>query len=446
MSTAKDTQETMARHPFVAQFIDQGRARPTEGLTDWWSELRTSALQNLVGLDVPGKKDEAWRFIKLDPIVDRTWLAEADAAFDISESDVENRRLVESEEATLVFANGQFAPELSNVGDLTDGVRVTTWSELRDAGELEVIEDHVDITDFWDDDVFYNLNSANFEDGAVVVVDDKTVVDTPIHILHIGSAEPGEYAAHPRNVIVAGQSAEVTIIEEFASTGDGTYFHNVVDEVSLAPNSHVRHVKVQRDSDQSFHVARNQITLERDSNYLATAVNLGAALSRNDSYARFDGKNIECTLDGLGFISGDQVTDTHTALDHQLSDSESYQLQKNIVDDRAHSVFNGKIFVRQDAQRIDSNQLNQNLLLSPRAQVDTKPQLEIFADDVVCSHGATVGQLEEKHFFYLMARGLDPERARALLTYAFAAEILEDIEVDSLRTELEDLIMEQTTN
>lgn len=444
MSIAEDTRETMARHPFVAQFIDQGRARSAKGMPEWWADYRTDRLQQLVGLDVPGRKDEDWRFVNLKPLLENTWQAESDAVADIGEEDIEHRRLPEASNSTLVFTNGRFVPELSNIEGMPDGVTVTTWSQLRDEGELDVVEDRFDIADYWADDLFYNLNGANFEDGAVVVVDRNTVVDQPIHLLHVADPSAGEYASHPRNVIVTGESAEVSVIEEYATVGEGVYFHNVVDQISLAANSKVRHVKVQRDSTEAYHMARNVVDIAQDANYESTSVNLGAALSRNDSYALFNGRNIECTLDGLGFIDGDQVHDTHTALDHDHPDAESYQLQKNIVDDRAHAVFNGKIFVQQDSQRIDSNQLNQNLLLSRRAQVDTKPQLEIFADDVVCSHGATVGQLEEKHLFYLMARGVERERARALLTYAFAAEILEDIEVDTLRDRLEAHIMEET--
>ncbi len=447
MSIAEDKKETMARHPFIARFIEHGNARSTDGIPQWWSEFRTQALRRLVSLDVPTRKDEEWKFINLAGLTGGEYVSETDVSLNLDDDTVEERRLPESSAATLVFANGRYEPGLSNVDDLADGVRVTTWSELREAGETAILRDHIDIAEFWEEDLFYNLNGANFEDGAVIMVPRNQVLETPIHILYVaGGSQDADHAmaTHPRNVIVTGESAEVTVIEEYASFDGGCYFHNVVDEISLGANSKVRHVKVQRDSKEAYHVARNIVTLSQDSNYDSTTVNLGAALSRSDAYARFDGKNIECTLDGLGFISGKQVTDTHTAMDHALPDSTSYQLQKNIVADRAHSVFNGKIFVRQDAQRIDSNQLNQNLLLSPRAHVDTKPQLEILADDVVCSHGATVGQLQDDQLFYLMTRGMDEEQARSLLTYAFAAEVLEDIEVDSLRNRLESLLMERT--
>ncbi len=444
MSTAEGTRkETMARHRFTAQAIEHGKARSVEGLAPWWADFRRSAQQRLVSLDVPGPKDEEWRFIKLGPIVDAEYVMDSQAAVEIDEAVIEKRRIPEARGATLVFSNGRFQPELSNTQSLPEGVRLTTWSQVAAEGGADELEEYVGIADYWEDDVFYNANGANFDDGAVLVVPRNQVVETPIHLLYVGSGEAGEYAAHPRNVIVAGESSECTVIEEYATFDGGTYFHNVVDEVSVGANATVRHVKVQRDSTNARHMARNLVTLSQDSVYEATAVNLGAELSRNDSYARFDGTNVECTLDGLVYIDGRQVHDTHTAMDHALPDSKSYQLQKTIVDDRAHSVFNGKIFVRQDAQRIDSNQLNQNLLLSRRAQVDTKPQLEIFADDVVCSHGATVGQLQDDQLFYLLSRGMEEENARSLLTYAFAAEILEDIQVDSLRQRLESMLMRQ---
>ncbi len=437
--------ETMAKHPFVARFIDQGRARSTEGLPQWWADFRTSALQRLVGLDVPGAKDEEWRFIRLASLAGEEFVAEFDADRQVNENELSEVTVPESAGARLVFSNGQFLPELSDTSALADEVTVTTWSQLREAGDLDEIHDYLDIADFWEDDLFYNLNGANFEDGAVIMVPRNEVVETPIHIVYLANGEGNDFAAHPRNIIVAGESAQVTVIEEFAGAGEGTYFHNVVDEISLGANAKVRHIKVQQDQTTAYHFARNVITLSQDSNYEGTAVNFGGQLSRNDSYARFDGKNIECTLDGLAYVQGRQVTDTHTAIDHALPDSTSYQLHKTIVDDRAHSVFNGKIFVRKDAQRIDSNQLNQNLVLSPRARVDTKPQLEIFADDVVCSHGATVGQLDDEQLFYLMSRGIDAERGQAILTYAFAAEVLETIGVDSLRERLEEQVLEVTS-
>ncbi len=444
MSTAEDRKEGLARDAFVGRVIDQANARKDGDGDQWWQTFRREQAQGLVGKALPTRKDEEWKFISLKGLSEPDYISDEDVAPVVDESLLRSRAVSESEGARLVFSNGRFLADLSDTSALPDeGVEVTTLGELRDAGDLAKIEEFVDIADYWKDDVFYLANGANSQEGAVVLVDDGVVVETPIHIVYVGGADR-PFMTHPRQIVVAGESSQVTVIEEHISGKDSVYLTNVVGEYSLSKNAYIRHIKLQDQGDASFHVARNQVTLKRDANYDATAVNLGSELSRNDSYALFDGKHIECTLDGLVYLTGSKVSDTHTAIDHALPDSTSYQLQKAIVDDRAHSVFNGKIFVRQDAQRIDSNQLNQNLLLSDRAKVDTKPQLEIFADDVVCSHGATVGQLEEEQLFYMLARGIEKERAQSLLTYAFAAEILEDVTISSLRQRLEQYLMEKT--
>ncbi len=413
-----------------------------EGLPTWWSELRAAAVDRLRELSVPGRKDEEWRFLKLKPLTGRAWPSAGTSTVDVADV-VESRRIPEADGATLVFVNGRFSADHSSLDGITDAVTIAPFSGLASEDTTDLVRDYVATQTYWADDVFWNGNTANFEDGAVILVPRGEVVEPVVHLLFVGTGEEAG-AVHPRNVIVAGESAQVTVVEEYVGAGDGAYFHNVVDEVFVGANASVNHFKVQRDTDEAFHVARNLVALSRDCRYVSTAVNIGAALSRNDSYARYEGTNIDCNLDGLAFLKGTQVSDTHTAIDHALPDSRSYQLHKVIVDDRAHSVFNGKIFVRQDAQRTRSEQLNQNLLLSTGSHVDTKPQLEILADDVVCAHGATVGQLEDDHFFYLQSRGLTPEKAKALLTYAFAAEVLETITVDSLRSSLEQEVLHAT--
>lgn len=431
---------------FIEQFISQSERRPEEGLPTWLAEFRGAARERLNRIEVPGRKDEEWRFIRLNPLTSMEFLPESDVAGEADEDFVATRLLEEAQKTTLVFFNGRYQEALSQVSDLPEGVVVTNWGSAIAEDQLQVVRDIVGANDYWAEDLFYNLNSANFEDGALVLVPRNTVVEAPIHLLYISSAEQGVFATHPRNVIVAGEGAELTVVEEYSSVGEGAYFTNVVDEIAVGPNGGLKHYKVQRDAEEAFHFARNLITLSQDARYAAVAVNLGSALSRNDSYARYVGQNIDCTLDGLVHIRGSQVSDTHTAIDHALPHSRSYQLHKTIVDERAHSVFNGKIFVRKDAQKTDSFQLNQNLVLSKRAHVDTKPQLEILADDVVCTHGATVGQLEDEQFFYLRSRGIEEEQARALLIYAFAAEVLERITVDSLRDALEKEVLESVVS
>lgn len=428
---------------FVQQFIEQGGARSTDRLPTWWKEFRSSALKKLETLEVPTRKDEEWKFLKLKTLARSSFVAESDATLSLSREEIASRLLPESSASTLVFLNGRFSSELSRVDELPDDVVLTNWQGLLDQ-DPGLVRDYVGANDFWKDDLFYNLNGANFEDGAVVLIPRNTVLEKPLHILYVGSGKEGSYASHPRNIIVAGENAEATVVEEYDGRDSGAYFHNVVNEISVGANATVKHFKVQRDSTDAFHIARNLITVAQDACYDATAINLGASVSRNDSYARFEGQNIDCTLDGLVHIRGNQTSDTHTALDHAQPNSRSFQLHKVIVDEGAHSIFNGKILVRKDAQKTSSNQLNQNLLLSNKAHIDTKPQLEILADDVICSHGATVGQLSEDQFFYLMSRGIEREHARALLTYAFAAEVLETITVESLRKALEAEVLAAT--
>lgn len=431
-------------HPFTAQFVEQSLRLSRESFPEWLSKHQSKAREALPTVKVPGRKDEEWRFIKLAPILGAGFLRPAAAPLKTTKEELSEVTFQEETAARLVFLNGLYSEELSQTDALPEGVIVTTWAEFVKNHDGEEVKEVLGSVDYWKEDLFYQINAANFEDGAVILAPKNKVVEAPIHLLFLSSGEQGRFAAHPRNVIVAGESAELTVVEEYRGLGSGEYFNNVVDEVLVGRNATLHHFKVQREGTESFHMARNVIRLQQDSNYVGTAVNFGAALSRNDSYAHYEGENIDCTLDGLAHIRGTQVSDTHTAIDHRLPSSRSYQLHKVVVDEKAHSVFNGKIFVRQDAQMTRSEQLNQNLVLSRKAHVDTKPQLEILADDVVCSHGATVGQLEEEQAFYLTSRGIDPEKARSILTYAFAAEVLETITVESLRRDLESDLMAAT--
>ncbi|MBA2661110.1 MAG: Fe-S cluster assembly protein SufD [Bradymonadaceae bacterium] len=431
------------RSAFVQQFLDALDAGQAGGPA-WLTAYRKQCAQRLEALDVPTTRHEEWRFTKLRPLTDQRFGAAPVRLPDATE--LAEYRLPESAGSTLLFVNGHHVPELSSVLDLPAGVVVSTWKELGASDKLDSVREHVGQNRWFADDYFYGLNSAAFDDGVVILVPKNVVVEHPVHILNLSVAGEAAFATHPRNLIVAGESSELTVVEDYVSLdGQGVYFTNVVNEIAVGKNAHVEHVKVQRESTAAFHIARNLINLSSDSRYHSTAIALGAKLSRNDSYALFEGTNIDCTLDGLAYVDGDQVADTHSAIDHARPNSRSFQLHKCIADGKSQTVFNGKIFVRLDAQQTRSEQLNQNLLLSRRATVDTKPQLEILADDVVCSHGATVGQLEDEQLFYLESRGLDPLSAKNLLTYAFAAEVVEKIKVDSLKERLEQTIMERTS-
>nr|MDQ6926395.1 Fe-S cluster assembly protein SufD [Candidatus Eremiobacteraeota bacterium] len=293
------------------------------------------------------------------------------------------------------------------------------------------------------DQPFVALNTAFLHDAAVIIVPRDTAVATPVHLLFI--ATQPELAAHPRALLVAEAGSAVTLIEDHVALHEGAYFSNSVVEVVLGANARVEHVRVQRESGQAFHIARCAVSLAHASRYHSVNVALGARISRVEIEVRQAGAAAECSLDGLALIGESQLADTHTSIDHAEPHGTSRQLHKAIVDCAAHAVFSGKVMVRPGAQRTDSAQSSRNLLLSAKARVDTLPQLEIFADDVKCTHGATVGQLDSEEVFYLRSRGLSETVARNLLTYAFGAEVIDRIPVASLRRRLERAVLERTT-
>jgi Fe-S cluster assembly protein SufD len=329
--------------------------------------------------------------------------------------------------ARLVFVDGQFVPALSTPG--AEGVVVVplgpAFETHRDLLEPQLCR----LADFRADP-FRAINTAHLADGALVLVRANAVAKGPVQAIFAG-AQAG-VAVHPRCLLVAEQGSEVTVLEDYVGLHDGAACVNAVTEIAVGPNARVRHVRRQHESAQSFHIATCAVRLERDASYRAVSIALGARLSRYNVSVVQAGEGADCQLDGLALIGARQLADTHSLVDHAQPHGTSRQLHKCIVGGHAHAVFNGRIVVRQGAQRTDSAQASRNLLLSRRAHVDTKPQLEIFADDVKCSHGATVGQLEAEELFYLRSRGLSEPAARALLTYGFAAEVVNRIPVPSV--------------
>ena len=354
-------------------------------------------------------------------------------------ADVERFRIAEAT-AQLVFVDGVYAPELSSVAP-DGGVAIANLSAAGTA-HVAAIELHLGRHVEFRDSVFAALNTAFLHDGAVVVVPRDVVAGAPVHLLFI--ATQAGAASYPRCLLVAESGSAVTVVEDYVALQPETYFTNAVTEIALGDGAHVDHVRVQRDSGQAFHVANCAVSLATASRYRSVSVALGARISRYDLNVMHSAEGAECTIDGLALIGEHQLADTHTCIDHAKPRGVSRQLHKCIAGGAAHAVFNGKIIVRPDAQRTNSSQSSRNLLLTPKARVDTKPQLEIFADDVKCAHGATVGQLDSEALFYLTSRGLSDTAARDLLTYAFGAEIIDRIPVASLRHWLERAVLEQT--
>ncbi|HYJ47313.1 MAG TPA: Fe-S cluster assembly protein SufD, partial [Pyrinomonadaceae bacterium] len=291
------------------------------------------------------------------------------------------------------------------------------------------------------ENAFASLNTAFLEGGAFIHLPKGVSARAPLHLLFVTTENESPVASFPRVLIVADEGSSATVIESHASTGDDVYLTNAVVEIKLAQAARLTYYKVQRENLRAFHIATTSVELGRDSSFNSTTITLGAQLSRHDINVGLDGEGSECWVDGLYLVGDGQHTDTHSLIDHRRPHCTSRQLYKGILDGKSRAVFNGKVFVKRDAQQTDAQQTNRNLLLSREARVDTKPQLEIFADDVKCAHGATVGQLEEEELFYLASRGMHMDLARNLLTYGFAEEVIDKIKIESIRGQLDEAVL-----
>ena len=398
--------------------------------------LRSAALERVGSLAVPNTHDEAWRFTSLAAL-HRTPLRELQTPTRVAIEDIARWRIPEAAQR-LVFVDGVHAPHL----DITTDQNAVTVSPLTQAlvthsgavlGHLgQLAPDPLQR--------FTAQNTAHLFDAAVVIAPRNAVASGPVHVLFV--ATQPHVTSHPRTLVIAEQGSALTVIEDYVALTDEPYFTNSVTELALADNAQVHHIRLQRESQRAFHIARCALTQARASHYHSVSIALGSEISRLDTTALQSGEGTHCALDGLAHIAAQQVADTHTCITHAQAHGTSRQLHKCIVADSAQAVFNGRVQVRPGAQKIDSAQSSRTLLLGPKARVNTLPQLEINADDVRCTHGATVGQLDNDELFYLQSRGLSPEAARGLLTYAFAAEVIARIPVPSVRQQLETTVLQ----
>lgn len=407
----------------------------------WLVNLREKAGEAFESLDFPTTRVEEWKYTNVAPILKTEYVAGAGLDARLTADEIAPFTFAESRASQLVFVNGMFSRELSNSTALSNGCITANLDEIP-SEYANVARDHLAAYADYRDAVFTALNTANIRDGAFVYIADGKAVEAPIHLLFISTAmEP--VASHPRALIVAGAGAIATIIESYVSLGEDVYFTNAVTEVVAKEGAVINHYRLQEESERAFHVATTQVHQERASNYTSYAISLGGLVARHDLNVALTDENIEATVDGLYVVTGPQHTDSHTTIDHQKPHSTSHQLYKGILDGGSRAVFNGKVFVREGALLTDARQLNKNLLLSADAHVDTKPQLEIFADDVKCAHGATVGQLEDEELFYLASRGISAARARALLTFGFAEDVIGRIKLKSVREHLDRKVLDK---
>ncbi len=425
----------------TAPFLEHLLAGPAAAAAPaaWLSRLRAAALECAHRLTLPTTRDEDWRFTDLSPLYRLVFRPAA--ASPAPGADAIERFAAPEAGCRLVFVDGRFAPELSR---LPRGDAAPVAAPLADALKTHgaTLEAHLAKLAGFEDDPFRAVNTAYLQDGALIAVPRGHAEPAPVHVLFVSTQ--ADVAVHPRLLVTAGANAEVTVLEDYVALHDGAYCTNAVTEIAVGANARVRHVRLQRESRAAFHVATAAVRLERDAAYDAVSVALGARISRLAHDVVHAGPGAYCALDGLALIGGRQLADTHSSVDHAVPNTGGRQLHKTVVADGARAVFNGRVLVRPGAQQTNSAQESRNLLLSDKAQVDTKPQLEIFADDVKCAHGATVGQLEAEELFYLESRGIGRDAARNLLTYGFAAGIVDRIPLASVAKGLRETVLART--
>jgi Fe-S cluster assembly protein SufD len=410
--------------------------------SSWLRELRRKAITCFLARGFPTQRDEEWRYTRTAAIEKRNFSCDPGAEFAVDMVRMEELLRVEGTAQRLVFINGRYFPALSRADALHDEVEALSLNNVlrRRPEELEgLLGSVLDM----DRHPFAALNTAFADDGIYLSLASGVVVEQPIHVVFITTAAHDGRASHPRVMVKADDNSHAVLVERHIALDDAVYFSNVISEIALGKNAAVEYYRLQEESTKAFHISGVHVHQERDSRFDTHTFTLGSALVRNDVDVRLAASGASCSLNGLYLAGGRQHVDVHTRIDHLQAHGTSNEFYKGILDGHGRSVFNGKVVVHPDAQKTDARQSNKNLLLSDDAEADTKPELEIYADDVKCSHGATVGQLDADAVFYLRSRGIDEAAARNLLTLAFAREIIEQVKVPALRSYLDQAVMQR---
>ena len=431
------------RSAYLANLLSlakRSEAVSPQGEQLWLRQLRDHAAVRVQEQTFPTTRDEEWRVTDLSDLL-QVELSIATST-QVSLEAIQPFILPEAEHSRLVFVDGSYAAHLSKLEGLPETLAIGNLKQM--VAQLgDRLQPYLGKQP-GAEEVFTALNTVGLTDAAVVWIARNQAMTTPIHLLFVSTASETPTFAQPRALVIAEANSSVTLVEDYVTIASGTAFNNAVTEIWLAENAQVNHTRVQREGSATFHIGKTAVSQARTSRYVGNTISLGAALSRHNLEIYQTGEQTETVLNGLTLLSGEQVGDLHSTIALTQPHGTTRQLQKCIVGDRAHGIFNGKVFVPRNAQMTDAGQLNRNLLLSPKARVDTKPQLEIVADNVKCSHGATVGQLEEDAVFYLQSRGIDAANARRLLVYAFAYEVLDQIAIESLKQQLSQFVSAQT--
>ncbi len=417
------------------EFVRLRETLPGDALP-WLRRLRETGLASLLDTGFPTLRQEDWKYTSVAAIAQARFQLVAPASAELTTAQIDRWCLPDTHR--LVFVNGRYQPKASCIGALSAGVSLSSLAQSL-AQDPEPLQAMLETAP--NPSGFTALNAAFMADGAVIRLAAGAALDWPVHLLFI-STQP-ELAVQTRNLVLAGAGSRVSVIEQHVAIGADTGFTNTITSLVAEREAEIEHHKLQQESLKAFHIAAVHADLRYGSRFTSRAFALGAGLARTDVAVGLNAERASCELDGLYVTGGRQHIDHHTRIDHAQPYGTSREFYKGVLAGASHAVFNGRVIVHPHAQHTDAYQANRNLLLSENAEVDTKPQLEIFADDVKCSHGATVGQLDPAQVFYLRSRGLDDAAARALLVFAFAAEVIERVQIAPLRTRLETLLRQR---
>ena len=432
------TEFVKSENNYQAAFRELRESSPTVA---WLELVRGSAMERFEQLGFPSVSDEDWKYTNLAALAKDKFAPAISDEIDIP--DVERFSYRETAAAHLVLVNGFLREDLSVKSGLEGVVAIDLFNAGADARYNKMVRKYLARNAGYHNNGLTALNTAFLQSGVFVWIPKNVKLETPLQITFLADAELENSANFPRVLVVAEENSSATLIENFVSYGSGKYFTNAIAEIVLKDGARLEHYRLQKEGRNAFHASTTSAELGRASIYDTTTINLGARLSRHDVSVVMDHEGAETAVDGLYMVGSDQHTDTHSVIDHKQPHCNSHQLYKGILDGNARAVFNGKIFVREGAQKTDAIQTNKNLLLSDKARIDTKPQLEIYADDVKCAHGAAVGQIDPEELFYLETRGIGPELGRSLLTYGFAEEVIGKIKVGSIRSQLDEFVLRQ---
>lgn len=399
---------------------------------------RKKAFEHFINLDIPTVKNEEWKYTNISFLTKEEYKINP-IKYDFSYDHISKFLFDNLEHSLMVFVNGIYNKNLSKLLNIPSSVEILSLSEAIKSNH-PIIKDYLGRASEITNNFFTTLNSSLIIDGALIYIPDGKIVEEPIHLIFYHNSSSPKDLIQPRNLFVVGKNAQVTILEHYVSDTDTEYFTNSVTEIFVDKNGNLDHIKLQEESLKSIHIGRMDINQERDSKFISHLISTGAKFSRNEFNSVFNGEGSESTLNGLFMIDGEQLFDAHTLIDHAKPHCNSHEHYKGILQGNSKGVFNGKVMVRQDAQKTNAFQENNTILLSDSAVMNTKPQLEIFADDVKCSHGATIGKLNEEAKFYLKSRGIGEEAATAILLHAFASDVITSIKIEALRDYLEKII------